>query len=759
MAMTTPNPTRLVLLCLCLCACQALEKRPSGAAANELPPGDKKRVGLDDLYDAQKPVDFNGHPQTGFVWVDDENYLVSHAEAKGRRGEWKNVEAATGKEESFGDPARAKAAIMAATGAREDDAARLGLLDPAHMSADRSALFFSMRRDLYVWLSKSDTVVRLTNTPEAAEEEPSFSPDGKRVAFVRNNDLYVCDIDPPAERRLTRDGSASVLNGKLDWLYQEEVYGRGNFKSYWWSPDSDEIAFLQLDEKGVPLWTLVDDVPGTPQVENGPYPRAGEENPRVRLGFVTVARPEVRWTDLSRFAAFEPLIVNVDWLDNERACFQVQDREQTWLELCSASSADTAPKTLLREDSKTWVESHGAPKKLADGSFLWQSERSGWRHLYHYAADWTLLGAVTQGEWEVRALCGVDEPAGWVYFTCTAASPIETQVYRAKIDGSGLERLTQKAGTHNPVFSPTCKRFLDSWSDLWTPTQVRLHGADGAEVRVVDENRVPALVEYELARPELVKVKAHDGFTMDAIVLKPLGFDKQHRYPVFQHTYAGPHAPQVRNAWNGGAGMFGQLLAARGIVVWVCDNRSASGQGQVSAATSYMHLGESELLDIEDGLAWLKSQPWVDAARIGISGWSFGGFMTTYALTHSKSFCMGIAGGSVTDWHNYDSIYTERYMRLPKNNEKGYDESSVVRAAKDLHGALLLVHGAMDDNVHPANTRQLANELQKEQKSFQLQFFAGQRHGIDPKETKLVHYWRMTMLDFIDRYLLGKRGT
>jgi dipeptidyl-peptidase-4 len=246
---------------------------------------------------------------------------------------------------------------------------------------------------------------------------------------------------------------------------------------------------------------------------------------------------------------------------------------------------------------------------------------------------------------------------------------------------------------------------------------------------------------------------------MDAIVLKPLGFEAKRRYPVFQHTYAGPHAPQVRNAWGAGAGMFGQLLAARGIVVWVCDNRSASGQGQVSAAACFQRLGESELADIEDGLAWLKSQTWVDAAHIGISGWSYGGFMTTYALTHSKSFCMGIAGGPVTDWHNYDSIYTERYMRLPKNNEKGYEETSVVRAAQDLHGALLLVHGAMDDNVHPANTRQLAHELQKEQKPFQVQFYAGQRHSIDAKETKLVRHWRMTMIEFIDRYLLGKRGS
>jgi dipeptidyl-peptidase-4 len=756
--MNQPLLRLLLPLCLGLCACQALEKNPSGsrAGAPEAQPGDRKRVTLDALYDPQEPVDFSGKPQKGFVWIDDERYLVAHGDPKSRRLEWREVDATSGKEQIFGDPARARAAIVAATGARESEASALAALDPARMSADRGALYFVTRKDLYVWLAKSDKVVRLTNTPDAAEEEPSFSPDGKRVAFVRNNDLYVCDIDPPAERRLTRDGSASLLNGKLDWLYQEEVYGRGKFRGYWWSPDSDEIAFLQLDEKGVPNWTLVDDVPESPQIEVGPYPRAGEENPKARLGLVAVARAEVHWVDLMKYALSEPLVVDVDWLDEERVGFQVQDREQSWLELCSASSSETEPKLLLREESQTWVNVNGPPKRLADGSFLWFSERSGYKHLYHYSPSWQLLGPVTTGEWEVRTLHGVDEQAGWVYFSGTQGSPIELQVCRVHLDGSGLEHLTKRPGTHDANFSPRCQRFLDSWSDLWTPTQVRMHRADGSEERVVDENHVAALDEFDLARPELLRVPAHDGFVMDAILLKPLGFDPQRRYPVYQHTYAGPHAPQVRNAWGGGAGMFGQLLAARGIVVWVCDNRSASGRGQVSEATCFRRLGEGELDDIEDALAWLKSQPWVDAARIGIGGWSYGGFMTSYALTHSKTFCMGVAGGSVTDWHNYDSIYTERYMRLPKNNQKGYDETSVVRAAKDLHGALLLVHGAADDNVHAANSRQLAHELQREQKPFQVQLYAGQRHGL--ANPQLVRHYRMTMLQFIERYLLGRSG-
>lgn len=750
-------PRLALLLGLGCAACQPLEPRPAASGARAPAPraaGQKKQLGIDELYDPEKHLDLDGQLAQPALWLDDEHYLVARKEPKGARSTWMRVEAASGREEPFGDAARARQALLTRAGAKEQEAARLAEQDPARMSADHGALLCTIRKDLYVWLAATDKLVRLTNTPNAEEEQESFSPDGKRVAFVRDNDLYVCDIDPPAERRLTRDGSATLLNGKLDWLYQEELYGRGHFKAYWWSPDSDEIAFLQLDEKGVPLWTLVDDVPRTPLVENAPYPRAGEENPKVHLGIVPVTRPEVRWVDLSRWSAAEPLLVDVSWLDEERVGFQVQDREQTWLELASASSKEPAPRTLLREESKGWVESHGAPRKLADGTFLWLSERTGWKHAYHYTADWKLIGALTSGEWELRSIDAVDETNGWVYVSGTQRSAVDVDVCRARLDGSRLERLSEAAGTHKALFNPHCTRYLDVWSDLWTPPQLRLHACDGREERLIEAASLPQLEEYELARAELLQVKARDGFVMDAILLRPPGFDPKHRYPVYQMTYAGPHAPQVRNAWNAGPGLFGQLLAERGVIVWVCDNRSASGQGLAATLACYQRFGESELADIEDGLAWLKSQSWVDAARIGIGGWSFGGFMSCYALTHSKSFCMGIAGGSVTDWRNYDSIYTERYMRLPKNNEKGYAETSVLKAAKDLHGALLLVHGAMDDNVHAANTRQLANELQKEQKSFQELFYAGQRHGLT--NPQLVRHWRAASLEFIERWLLRR---
>jgi dipeptidyl-peptidase-4 len=288
-----------------------------------------------------------------------------------------------------------------------------------------------------------------------------------------------------------------------------------------------------------------------------------------------------------------------------------------------------------------------------------------------------------------------------------------------------------------------------------TPPQVRVHDASGREVRVIDENRVPALDEYRLSTPELLQVKTRDGFAMEAMLIKPPDFDPSKRYPVYQSTYAGPHAPQVRDAWGGTGGMFLQLVAQKGVIVWLCDNRTASGKGAESEWPAYKRFGESELADIEDGVAWLKEQPWVDGARIGISGWSYGGFMTSYALTHSTSFAMGIAGGTVSDWANYDSIYTERYMQTPAHNPEGYKKSSVTAAAKNLHGRLLLIHGAIDDNVHPQNTMQLAYELQRAGTQFEFMLYPKSRHGVAGASRK--HLQQM-MLDFIEETLLAAKG-
>jgi dipeptidyl-peptidase-4 len=725
----------------------------------------RKTLTIDDLYDPEKRVDFSGKPPTNLVWLDDAHYLWPKSDPKTKKSEWLSVEADSGKSEPFAPVAKVEAALAALSEVGAEKAKQAARSDAGAWAGDPKALLFTIGKDLYVYAVASDKAVRVTTSPDQDEEEAALSPDAMHVAFVRDNDLYVAEVATGAERRLTTDGSATVLNGKLDWLYQEEVYGRGTFRSFWWSPDSAHIAFLRLDEEGVPIYTLVDDVASPAKVETSPYPRAGDVNPKAKLGLARVAGGETEWIDLSKYEGGEFLIVEVAWSPAGDLAFQVQDREQTWLDLDlvpasaaegSPTGATPAPTTLLRETSTAWVNVNGSPKWLADGSFLWFSERTGWKHLDHHDRGGKLLGAVTSGTWEARDLRGIDEKNGWVYFTGTERSAIGADEYRVRLDGSGLERLTKASGSHSARFNPSFTRFIEHWSDATTPTQVRLDRSDGTEVRVIDKNEVPALAEYRLSKPEFLKVRTVDGcFEMEAMLIKPPDFDPSRRYPVFQTTYAGPHAPTVHDAWGGTGGMFLQMLAQKGIVVWACDNRSASGKGAQSEYTCYKRFGETELADIEDGLAWLKKQPWVDPERIGISGWSYGGFMTSYALTHSKSFAMGIAGGSVTDWHNYDTIYTERYMLTPQHNKDGYERTSVVAAAKDLHGELMLIHGELDDNVHPQNTMQLAYALQKAGKSFRLMFYPKSRHGVGEP---LVKHLRSAMLDFIEETLLREKG-
>jgi dipeptidyl-peptidase-4 len=710
----------------------------------------EKLLTLDDLYDPAARVSF-GAPvsaRPGYVWLDETAYVRTRRANGGV--EHLRVNAVTGAEAPLFDAARLAAALRAVPGVTAEDASRLSRQRSYVFAPDHTALLVTVGDDLFHWAFDTARVTRLTSTP-GLEDEVTFSPDGRLVAFVRDHNLYVVDLQG-RERALTTDGHSQLLNGRLDWVYQEEIYGRGTHRAYWWSPDGSRIAFLQLDEAPVPEFTVVDHIPYRQGAEITDYPKAGDPNPEVQLGVVRATGGDVLWVDTSKYAAADHLIVNVDWTpDSREVVFQVQDREQTWLDLNLGAAAKGTTSTILRETTKAWVSALGAPIWLKDGTFLWLSERDGWQHLYRYRRDGTLVGRVTSGDWECDIVYGVDEAAGLVYFAGTERSHIGRDVYRVKLDGSGLTRLTERAGTTSASFSPGLRMFVGTWSDVNTPHQARLHRADGTEVRLIDANEVQPLKEYKLSKPEFVQVKTRDGFTLEAMLIKPVGFDPSRKYPVYQHTYAGPHAPQVRNSWGGTTMMYHHLLAQRGIAVWICDNRSASGKGAQSAWVAYKRLGETELTDIEECLDYLKQQPWVDGSRLGINGWSYGGFMVSYALTHSKSFAMGIAGGSVTDWRDYDSIYTERFMLLPQNNPDGYARTAPRHAAKNLHGELLLLHGLMDDNVHVQNTIQFAYELQKAGKPFEMMLYPKSRHGVtDPQ---LMKHMREKMLEFTLRTL------
>ncbi|HEU5163025.1 MAG TPA: prolyl oligopeptidase family serine peptidase, partial [Thermoanaerobaculia bacterium] len=444
------------------------------------------------------------------------------------------------------------------------------------------------------------------------------------------------------------------------------------------------------------------------------------------------------------------LIAAVTWKpDSSAVAVQLQNRTQTWLDLVAVERASGKARRLLRETTPAWVDVLGQPEWLADGGFLWLSERSGWAHIYRYPASGEGATALTEGSFDVESMHGVDEERGFVYFSSTERSRIAADVYRARLDGSGRELLTKREGSNSAKFNSSSRYFIESWSDATTPTEIRVRAADGSEIRQLPAPKVEALQKYVLPPPEFLRVKARDGFELDAMLIKPPGFDPSKKYPVLQQLYAGPEAPLVRNAWRGSTTLFYQLAATKGYIVWICDNRTASSNGAASSWPLRGRLGALELRDIEDGLAWLKTHPWVDGERIAINGWSYGGFMVSYALTHSDQFAAGIAGGSVTDWRDYDTVYTERLLGLPQDNPEGYRESSPRFAAANLKGKLLLIHGTTDDNVHMQNTMQFARELQLADKAFELMLYPQTRHGV--RGAALRRHMNRMIFDFLDR--------
>lgn len=695
----------------------------------------QKDFTFDDIYNGA----FYGSLPDVQDWLKDSKHYLSYgSNGKGYIGLLK-VEARTGDSEPFLDSQK-MAEALTSIGMEKSAASTLSHQSHFTINRDEDNILLDFHKDLYCYNIPSNKAVRLTNTPDLEEKDATFSPDGKHVAFTQANDLYVVDTEAPAKvRRLTKDGSNKILNGKLDWVYEEEVYGRGRTRGFEWSPDSKRLAFLRIDDTPVKTFPIIDHLPHAQDIERWDYPLAGDPNPIVTLATVAAdGSTPPRSLDVSKYPAENRLIVRFAWTPNARKLtFQVQPGNATFLDL-NLGDPDTGKiTTLFQEKTPAWVEIIENATYLQDGSFLWLSDRTGFRHLYHYRADGTFIGAITQGDWDVRTLFGVDSKEEFVYFSASEHSPIADHAYKVRLDGkSSPLRLTQQEGDHSVRFSPDFTLFVDTRSEVTTPQEMRLlEGADGKDARILTLNSEAkqAIAQYRFSRPELLTVKTRDGFMMEAEIIRPPDFDPKKKYPVWMEVYAGPGSQTVRNQWDWS--MWHQLLAQKGYIVWECDNRSASAKGLKSAWTSYKKFGIGELADIEDSLRYLKSLPYVDGSRIGITGWSFGGFMTEFALTHSTSFKCGFAGAGVSDWHLYDTIYTERYMDTPKANPEGYRVTSVVEAAGSGSGRLMIVHGMMDDNVHLQNSIQLIFALQKAGKEFDMMLYPspGSRHGIgDP---------------------------
>jgi len=579
--------------------------------------------------------------------------------------------------------------------------------------------------DLFLVKVESGEWKQLTATAEA-ERDPKLSPDGLRVAFRRQQDLYTLEIASLKETRLTRDGSPTLLNGQLDWVYPEELeIGT----AYWWSPDSKRIAYLQFDISHEPVFPQVDLLSTHARLEPERYPKAGDPNADVRVGVAPAAGGPTRWMDLGETRGF--LIARVDWLPSGKGlAVQRLNRIQNRLDLMLADPSTGSTSLLLREQDPYWVDVSDSYRFLQDGKhFLWSSERDGFRHLYLYATDGKLTHAITRGDWDVTAIAGLDEAAKTVYYISTAPSPLERHLYRVGFDGKHAARLTQTPGMHLISMSPTCDFYLDSESNLRSPRQRTLHVKDGKQTAVYMPADRAAPEELDILPTEIVKVPASDGALLYARLIKPAGFSPEKKYPAIVMIYGGPGSQTVQNTWSGAS--WDQALAARGFVIWQLDNRGSLGRGHRWQTPVFQNLGAKELDDQKEGIRYLESLGFVDSARLGIYGWSYGGYMTLYALCNAPSlFRAGIAGAPVTDWRNYDTIYTERYMGLPQDNADGYRRSSVVAKAADLTAKLMIVHNFADDNVHFQNTLQMADALERAGKQFELMVYPQKAHGV-----------------------------
>ncbi len=579
----------------------------------------------------------------------------------------------------------------------------------------------------WVAARKGDGPVKLTAMP-GSMELVHLSPGGKSLSGVHESNLYVVDLFGEKLHRVTEDGSESLLNGKLDWVYQEEVYGRGNYNAQWWSPDGRHLAFLKLMEEGVPEFKIVRHLPFSQEVITLHYPKAGQTNPRVELWVHDTKTGETRQMEIAVYDD-ERLIVRIDWSpDSNRVLAQVQDRVQSGLTLISCNPVTGESQVLIEETSNSWVNVLGAPRWLSDGSFLWRSERTGFRHLYHYGVDGRLIRQISRGEWEVESIARLDEDRRELWLTGSLGRAIESHLFRIDFEGNLLVQITHEPGSHRTTISPDGKFVLDRFSSVKNPGEYRLIDREGRMLRVLSEGSVPALETFEDVDASLHHVAARDGYSMDVMVMKPVDLDPEVALPIFISTYSGPNSPTVRQGYPGSGWL--RFLVHQGMIVLQVNVRSSSSRGQVDTAACFRQLGVQELRDIEDAIDWLCENSWADESRVGISGWSYGGFMAAFALTHSDAFRLGIAGGGVYDWRDYDTIYTERYMDTPQLNPDGYSASSVIEAAADLEGHLLILHGGVDDNVHVQNAMQLAHRLQENRKSFEMMIYPESGHGV-----------------------------
>lgn len=700
-------------------------------------PGELKKLSFEQVYMSKGEVLLKPLPILP-GWADDMNYY----EVKDQK--LLKVEARSGKE------------YLVLDGAKYEklNAEGFSLLRSADKTADYRRFLFIKDGDIFLFSVKENALTRLTNTKEP-EENPTFSPDGNSVAYTMAGNLYVYDIAAKKEKQMTRDGSGEILNGYASWVYYEEILGRaGNYRAFWWSPDSRKLVFMRFDQSKVPVFPIYRADGTYGELEKQRYPKPGYPNPEVKIGTADVATGGVEWIPLED--KDEHYLAFPRWNKKSSAVyFQWLNRGQDHLKVLCWDPAAKKITTVYEEQQKTWVDflEEGSLQLLKNGDLLVRSSKSGWFHIYYVSRDMNIR-PITSGEWTVSNISLVDEKRQQVYFTARKEASTDTDFYCTDFPGKQVTRLTDQAGAHRVTVSPGGSYFIDEYSSVQFPTRMDLRTGKGKLVRRLGDSYTPVMATYDLAKKELSRIKTPDGFELPAAWLLPPGFDKTKKYPVVVSIYGGPGASTVLNYFNYRGSFRDHFLAQQGIIVFSVDHRGSGHFGKKGMALMHRCLGKWEMQDYIEAVKYLRNLPYVDSQRIGITGSSYGGYTTTLALTNASDyFQCGIAGASVIDWALYDSVYTERFMDTPQENPEGYKNASVLSYIdKYKNNSLLITHGTMDDNVHMQNTIQFIDKAEDAGKMFELMLFPNERHGARAKrviEAKME-------LDFWLRKFFGK---
>jgi len=601
----------------------------------------------------------------------------------------------------------------------------------------------SFTADYYLYDTNSLKVSKLF---DFQVQEPTFSPDGKKIAFARENNLYVYDITTKEIVALTNDGKKnSIINGITDWVYEEEF---AFVRAFDWSKDSKKVAFIRFDESQVPEFSMsIFKKDLYPTVETFKYPKAGEKNSEVSLHIYDVASKGTQKVNLSQYSDF--YIARMQWTNEANVLSaQVLNRHQDNLDLLFVDGNSGATKVVLNEKDKAYVDVTDNLTFLKDNSFIWTSEKDGFNHIYLYDKTGKLKNQVTKGNWEVTNYYGFDEKNNTVFYQSVENGSINRDVYSINLNGKNKVRLSKSTGTNAATFSPNFQYFINTFSSATQPTTYTLNEAKkGVQVQVIENNEVLAskLKGYNLPAKEFFVLKTAKGNELNAWILKPKDFDPTKKYPVFMYQYSGPGSQQVNNDWNSNDDYWFQMLAQQGYIIACVDGRGTGFKGAAFKKVTQKELGKYEVEDQIDAAKVIGNYPFVDKSRIGIWGWSYGGFMASNCILKGADvFKMAIAVAPVTNWRFYDSIYTERYMQTPQENASGYDENSPINHVNKLKGKYLLIHGSGDDNVHVQNSMQMMEALIQANKQFDSEIYPDKNHGIYGGKTRIQLFTKMT---------------